>query len=255
MRARIALALALAGVTVRGAADYRGVAAADFESVLPVAARDNRVQLAPYRLAALPVTNGAFLAFVTAHPAWQRGKVPALFADASYLRHWEGPLTLGRADPRQPVTQVSWFAAVAYCEARAARLPRWHEWEWAAAADARRLDARGDRAWRQRILDWYARPAAAGLRRAGLSAPNVHGVHDLHGLIWEWVEDFGALMVSGDNREQGDPDLIRFCGSGALTMAQKEHYAVLMRVAMLSSLRGRSTASSLGFRCARDGLR
>ena len=24
-------------------------------------------------------------------------------------------------------------------------------------------------------------------------AANVHGVYDLHGLVWEWVEDYSAL--------------------------------------------------------------
>jgi formylglycine-generating enzyme len=70
--------------------------------------------------------------------------------------------------------------------------------------------------------------------------------------VWEWVEDFGAMMVSGDNREQGDPDLMKFCGTGALTMEQKENYAVLMRIAMLSSLKAAYTTANLGFRCARD---
>ena len=28
----------------------------------------------------------------------------------------------------------------------------------------------------------------------------------LHGLIWEWVDDFNALLVDGDSRKDGDPD-------------------------------------------------
>ena len=60
------------------------------------------------------------------------------------------------------------------------------------------------------------------------------------------------MMVSGDNREQGDPDLMKFCGTGALTMEQKENYAVLMRIAMLSSLKAAYTTANLGFRCAKD---
>jgi sulfatase modifying factor 1 len=59
--------------------------------------------------------------------------------------------------------------------------------------------------------------------------------------------------VSGDNREQGaDPDLMKFCGAGALTMEQKENYAVMMRIAMLSSLKAAYTTANLGFRCAKD---
>jgi formylglycine-generating enzyme required for sulfatase activity len=59
-------------------------------------------------------------------------------------------------------------------------------------------------------------------------------------------------MVSSDNREQGDPDLLKYCGAGALSVADRENYAVLMRTALLSSLRAADTTRNLGFRCARD---
>jgi protein SCO1/2 len=78
-------------------------------------------------------------------------------------------------------------------------------------------------------------------------------LHDLHGLIWEWVEDFNALFVSADNREQGDPDLMKFCGAGALSIEDRENYAVMMRLAMLSALKASSTTVNVGFRCATAG--
>jgi formylglycine-generating enzyme required for sulfatase activity len=62
-------------------------------------------------------------------------------------------------------------------------------------------------------------------------------------------------MVSGDNREQGDADLLRFCGAGALSVTDRENYAILMRTALLSSLKANSTTRNLGFRCARDSRR
>ena len=91
------------------------------------------------------------------------------------------------------------------------------------------------------------------LADVGRARANYYGVQDMHGLIWEWVQDFNGMLVSGDSREQGDSNVARFCGSGAITMEQKEQYAVLMRVAMLSSLKATYTTASLGFRCARDG--
>ena len=60
------------------------------------------------------------------------------------------------------------------------------------------------------------------------------------------------MMISGDNREQGDPDLLKFCGTGALTFEQKENYAMLMRIATLSSMKASYSSSSMGFRCATD---
>ena len=150
------------------------------------------------------------------------------------------------------MVNVSWFAASAYCEAQHARLPSWNEWEYAAAADETRTDARNDPAWRERILAWYARPSNAPLARVGKSPANAYGVQDLHGLIWEWVDDYAAMLVSGDSRDQKDPDRLKFCSAGALAVDDRENYAVLMRVAMLSSLEAANSTSNLGFRCARS---
>ena len=147
------------------------------------------------------------------------------------------------------MTRVSWFAASAYCEAQGARLPTWYEWERVSAADRTRADARSDPAWRQQILDWYARPAGGTLPDVGRGPPNYFGVRDIHGLVWEWVQDLGSMMVSGDNREQGDPDLKKFCGSGALSLEQKDNYAMLMRIATLSSMQASYTSTTMGFRC------
>jgi formylglycine-generating enzyme required for sulfatase activity len=74
----------------------------------------------------------------------------------------------------------------------------------------------------------------------------------MHGLVWEWTDDFSSLLVDSDNRNQGDPDASRFCGAGALSMDDRDNYAVLMRVALLSSLEAKSTTMNLGFRCARQ---
>jgi formylglycine-generating enzyme required for sulfatase activity len=86
----------------------------------------------------------------------------------------------------------------------------------------------------------------------GQTPANLYGVQDIHGVVWEWVEDLSSMLVSSDNREQSDPDLMRFCGEGALTMEQKENYATLMRIAMLSSMKASYTSATMGFRCASE---
>jgi formylglycine-generating enzyme required for sulfatase activity len=188
---------------------------------------------------------------VRKNPTWQRGKVPVVFAESRYLQSWAGPLQLGeKTGPQQPVIDVSWFAADAYCQSIGARLPTWSEWEYAAAADETRKDARNDPAWRERILGWYSRPSSAPLAQVGSSAPNVYGVQDLHGLVWEWTEDYASMLVSGDSREQKAQDRLKFCGAGAIGMDDRENYAVLMRVAMLSALEADDVTANLGFRCA-----
>lgn len=227
--------------------------AESFTSVLRFEDSEGRVRVPPFELMTTPVTNAQFLAFVTTHPQWRRGTAPTIFAEARYLENWSGPLSLGtKVLPEQPVTQVSWFAAQAYCEALQSRLPTWAEWEYAASADATRADARSDPEWRERILAWYSKPSSKALALVGQGQADVHGVHDLHGLVWEWVEDYAAMLVSSDNRQQLDPDLLQFCGAGALSTDDRENYAVLMRIAMLSALEADDTTGNVGFRCARD---
>jgi len=232
---------------------YVRIAGGDFVTAIRYEDANGPSRVAPFAIMQRPVTNAEFLAFVNEHPAWRRDRVAPVFAGLDYLSHWRAPARLAPGEQgAQPVTRVSWFAANAYCEAQGARLPRWIEWEYAAAADETRLDARRDPAWRDRILAWYARPASVALPRAGAQAPNVYGVRDLHGVVWEWADDYSALLVSADNRNQGDPDRNQFCGAGALSIADREQYAVLMRVALLSSLEGSDTLTSLGFRCVRE---
>ena len=243
----------LAGGSPVGGAGYATLPGGHFRSALKYEDRRNGVRIASFELMRQPVTNGGFLAFVQMHPQWRRDRVASVFAEPRYLSHWARPTVLGdAAQAPQPVTQVSWFAASAYCEAQGARLPTWNEWEYAAAADETRRDARKDPVWLERILGWYSRPSNQPLPRAGLQAPDIYGGQDLHDLVWEWTDDFSSLLVSGDNRNQGDNDKAKFCGAGALSMNDRENYAVLMRVAMLSSLDARDTTTSLGFRCAKD---
>ena len=223
-----------------------------FESVLPPAPGVKQVTVAPFRLDPTPVTNEQFAAFVRKQPQWQRDRVARIFADEQYLAHWTSSAQPANDTLQQPIVRVSWFAASAYCEARGARLPTWYEWEYAAAASATAKDARNDPAWRQQILSWYSRSGRGPLPNVGATSANLYGVRDLHGVVWEWVEDVSGMLVSSDNREQSDPDLMRFCGEGALTMEQKENYAILMRIAMLSSMKASYTSATMGFRCAVD---
>ena len=226
----------------------------EFRSVIPEGEGDNRVAVADFLVQEAPVTNAEFLRFVLYHAEWQRGRAVSLFVDDQYLSAWAGSISLGpELGPQQPVTEVSWFAANAYCEWQNARLPSWYEWEYVAAANESMADATALPEWRQDILSWYSQPGGDRIADVRSRPANYYHVFDTHGLVWEWVDDFNGFLVTGDNREQGGADKLQFCGAGAITMEEKENYAVLMRVAMLSALEARYTTRNLGFRCARQG--
>ena len=237
------------------AADYVAIPAGALTSVLANDADAGPTPINAFSIRATPVTNAEFLAFVKRERQWRRGRAPTTFADASYLNQWKSATELANAaSDQQPVVSVSWFAAEAFCESEGARLPTWYEWEYVAAADATKRDARADPLWRAQILNWYSQPSNTPLHNVGGEA-NAYGVRDMHGLVWEWVDDFNALLVSADSRNQGDPDKLQFCGAGAISLKDRDNYAVLMRVALLSSLGAADTTNNLGFRCVKPGLK
>jgi formylglycine-generating enzyme len=247
-----ALAMTLASQLSASQAIYRTVPGGTIKTLLPPDGKQAPVTVPDFSLRVRPVSVAEFSNFIKKQPQWSKSRIAASsLADGQYLRVWLADTTPGPAKPSQPATDVSWFAAQAYCQSEGARLPTWYEWEYAAAADATRRDARSDPLWRARVLDWYGQTSKA-LPAVGRTPKNVYGIQDLHGVIWEWVDDFGALMVGGDNRTQGDPDTLQFCGAGALSANDRENYPILMRIAMLSSLSAASTNRNLGFRCARD---
>jgi formylglycine-generating enzyme required for sulfatase activity len=210
------------------------------------------IAVAPFLLDERPVTNGEFLAFVRENPKWQRSQVKRLFADERYLAHWSGDLELGKADAAQPVTHVSWFAAKCFAAWRGKRLPTTVEWEFAAGAGFTIADGTKDPEFQKAVARWYSTPSPDVLPTAGSGRANIHGLRDLHGLVWEWTSDFNSAIVTGDAR--GDTGLERnlFCGAGSLGAKDTGNFPAFMRFGLRSSLKASYTVHNLGFRCAKD---
>lgn len=222
--------------------------------LIPASPEEVEIVVPAFRMATLPVSVEEFERFVVVHPEWQRGRLGGALADASYLASWASPIAAGPGSrPRAPVTEVSWFAARAYCREAGGRLPTEAEWEFAASADETHADASRDPVFVAQLLQWYSAPTPAVLPDVGSGAANVWGVRDLHGLVWEWVDDFNSSLVSADPRQTNGGDELKYCGGGAeASPGDKADYAAFMRSAMRSALSGRSTTRMLGFRCAWD---
>jgi sulfatase modifying factor 1 len=190
-----------------------------------------------FRLDVEPVTNAEFLDFVAAHPQWSKSRIKALFVDDRYLRRWPSDLELAAAERNEPVTDVSWFAAEAYCKARGLRLPTTEQWEYA-LTDA----GRGQDEVRARSLEWFAEPNGARLPAIGASPANGFGLRDMVGLVWEWTLDFDAYAMTTDGAFT--------CSGAAASAADPADYPAFMRYSMRASLKANYTADNLGFRCA-----
>lgn len=199
-----------------------------------------------------PVTNQDFEEFVKENPGWAKQQAPKVFVEKQYLQHWED----GRGYPaelaKSPVTNVSWFAADAYCQAQGKRLPRVGEWELAALASESLADGSVEKDYKQKILMWYSRPSQKKLSAVGQNEPNYWGIYDMHGLIWEWTEDFNSALVTGESRGDSTIDTKLFCAGGASGAVDPGDYAAFMRYGFRSSLEAKFTLPNLGFRCAQD---
>ena len=199
-----------------------------------------------------PVTNSDYLQFVRNQPQWRRSQIKRLFADEQYLSDWAGDLELGTLSSNAPVTRVSWYAARAYARWVGKRLPTTVEWEFVARASIAAPNGLRDPDFRAHLHALYTAPTPPKMPDVLNGLPNFYGVYDLHGLVWEWVSDFGTAMVTGDAR--GDTGLERqlFCGSGAQGAKDTGDFPTFMRFAFRSSLKASYTVHNLGFRCAKS---
>lgn len=209
--------------------------------------RGEKVKVQKFLMDRYAVTRKEFEDFVKSHSEWSRSQIKKLYADASYLRDWASDTDAGfEQKPNSPVRYVSWFAARAYCKSQGKRLPTVAEWEYAAAA------FRNIRHLPQKILDWYSRPNSKVMDEVGTTFANDFGVYDLHGLIWEWVEDFNSSLVTGESRGDSSLDRSAFCGSGGLNASNFKDYGAFMRFGFRSSLNGSFALANLGFRCVKN---
>jgi formylglycine-generating enzyme required for sulfatase activity len=210
-------------------------------------AESRPVTVRAFLLDEAPVTNAQYLDFVRAHPEWRRSQAKALFVDRHYLGKWPGDIIPPEGEAQSPVTNVSWFAAQAFCEARGLRLPSTDEWEYA-LADA----GRGQQAVTQISLDWFSAPNPPHLAAVRRGLPNGYGFYDMVGLVWEWTLDFSSAATGTEQRNTSSKDDAQFCGGGAAGVRDPSDYPAFMRYASRASLKAAYSQDNLGFRCAGD---
>jgi iron(II)-dependent oxidoreductase len=190
------------------------------------------VEVAPFRIARAPVTNGEFTRFVESngyerpelwsYQGW-RWRTRASAEHPVYWRKAGQSWESRRFDTWQPlaahapVVHVCWYEAEAYCRWAGRRLPSELEWEAAAAGepDGSRLSV-----WRRRFpwgdadptperanLDlWWGGPVDVAALPAGESA---FGCRQMLGNVWEWTASpfypYPGFVVDHPYREYSAP--------------------------------------------------
>lgn len=136
-----------------------------------------------FKVSATVVTQRVWLQIMNTRPwqHWQSKREPNVVAGDSY-----------------PAVYISWFDAVVFCEElnllfpkkqASYRLPTEAEWDFACygaanKANKLRVSAVNEVAWCSQNCEneQYAHVVAA-------KQPNLFGLHDMHGNVWEWCQD------------------------------------------------------------------
>ena len=116
-------------------------------------------------------------------------------------------------DLSRPVEQVLWNDATNYCAAltqreRVAgrigtnsvyRLPTEAEWEYACRGWTSTRYSYGDDPGHTNLTNyaWYRDNSGGETHPVGQKLPNPWGLHDMHGNVWEWCQDWFELYAGG----------------------------------------------------------
>ena len=178
--------------------------------------------------------------------------------------NWQYPLgkNTARAADDMPVTQVSWYDAVAYASWEGKRLPTEAEWEYAAKCGGKNNTrfSWGD----QLIVNgkymanvWQGTDMTAKQGEDGfeLTSPVGHygltpcGMADIGGNVWNWCADVYKLYPGNDGPFQENPEMkVIRGGSFFFDQAGENSYTITFRAFNTQE----TSLFNTGFRCASD---
>lgn len=98
---------------------------------------------------------------------------------------------------REPMTDVSWYAATMFCRWLSARLPSEAEWEYACRAGTTTEYWSGDNEKDLARVGWYRKNSGRRIHMVGEKPPNPWGLFDTHGNLREWCEDSWHASYEG----------------------------------------------------------
>jgi formylglycine-generating enzyme required for sulfatase activity len=203
-------------------------------------------------------TNSQFKKFLDKNPQWRQDRIPSRYHNGNYLKHWSGN-HYPKEKANHPVTNVSWYAAVAYCQGEGKRLPTEAEWEYAARGG---LPGKAF-PWGDEPVDKtranYVGSSIGGTTIVGSYPANGFGLFDMAGNVWEYLADeWGPYSSSPQVNPVAGREV--FLDSTFLTVTTRRVIRggswggspINLRVAYRDSHPPEGAKDFVGFRCAKS---
>lgn len=158
----------------------------------------HKEQVAPFLIAKTPVSNEEYKRFIDE----AKHSAPEFNSVGNKEHLWTGR-TFPPEIAEQPVVNVSWHDAAAYCgwlakkTGKAFRLPTEEEWEFAARGNQKRAYPWGNDISKEKA--WYKAKWAGPktMQPADYGTPNPYGLLGMSGNVWQWVDDWFVPVFNG----------------------------------------------------------
>ena len=148
---------------------------------------------------------------------------------------------------KEPMVNINWADARAFCQRVQGDLPTEAQWEYAARAGTSTAYSFGDDIALLKDYAWYAENA--NQRQAvGQLKPNPWGLYDMHGNVWEWTWDWYDTYTSGELFDPTGPKSgdFRVLRGGSFVNSPE-----FLRSADRADFLPEDRAEGHGFRCVR----
>ncbi|MCX4242076.1 SUMF1/EgtB/PvdO family nonheme iron enzyme [Paraliomyxa miuraensis] len=140
----------------------------------------HQVTVDDFYLARTPVTNAQYRLFLEHRDRPEWVNEPQSWGDRRF------------SQDDQPVVEVSWEEAMAYCDWAGLVLPTEAQWERACRAGTDEPYCGDD----PMALGWYQENSEGRLHAVREKEANPWGLHDMHGSVWEWCRDVFVPYVT-----------------------------------------------------------